>query len=89
MGQGELPLLNSEGAGRERLAPLSYFWRHSLRGDAALFLTPYAEQQFDKWLPLRFVFVLCILSDGVILRPVSVLSYSTVEKAETFLPPPL
>lgn len=34
------------------------------------------------------MFVLCISSDGVILRPVSVLYFFTVEKAETFLPPP-
>ena len=34
--------------------------------------------------PVAIVFVLCISSDGVVLRPVSVLSYSTVEKAETF-----
>ena len=31
------------------------------------------------------VSILCISSDGVILRPVSVLYYSTVEKVETFL----
>ena len=33
---------------------------------------------------MTIVFVLCISSDGGILRPISVLYYSTVEKAETF-----
>lgn len=33
------------------------------------------------------VSILCISSDGVILRPVSVLYYPTVEKAETFRRP--
>ena len=32
--------------------------------------------------------VLCISLDGVILRPVSVLYYLMVEKAETFWAPP-
>lgn len=54
-----------------------------------LFLVPYAEHQFDIRVPVAIVFILCISSDNTILRPVSVLSYPTVEKAETFWAPPL
>lgn len=49
---------------------------------APVFLCPHTEQQFDIRKPMRFVFILCIPSDGVILRPSCVLYYLTVEKAE-------
>ena len=52
------------------------------------FSCPHAEQQFDIRAPVVIVFVLCISSDSVILRLVSVLYYVMVEKAETFRRPP-
>ena len=47
-----------------------------------LFLATLSEQQFGIRAYDAIVCVLCISLDGGILRPISVLYYSTVEKAE-------
>lgn len=89
MGQGELPLLNGKRGRGGKARPLAYFGRHSLRGGAALFLAILCEQQFGIRASIAIVLILCISSDTAVLRPISVLSYSTVEKVETSCRTPL